>query len=45
MVSMGQPGTKVSNICAELGITRQTLYRQLSPMGELRADVEKLLSR
>lgn len=45
MASMGQPGTKVSDLCAELGITRQTLYRHVSPMGELRDDGQKLLAR
>ena len=45
MASMGKPGTKVSVLCAELGITRQTLYRHVSPAGELRPDGEKLLSR
>jgi transposase-like protein len=45
MASMGRPGTKVSDLCGELGITRQTLYRHVSPTGELRADGEKLLSR
>lgn len=45
MASMGQPGTKVSDLCAELGITRQTLYRHVSPTGELRADGQKLLAR
>lgn len=29
----------------ELGITRQTLYRHISPDGTLRPDGEKLLSR
>jgi len=43
--SMGQPATKVRDLCAELGITRQTLYRFVGPEGELRADGEKLLSR
>ena len=38
MASMGQPGTKVSDLCTELGITRQTLYRHVSPSGELRPD-------
>src|SRR5262249_54784685 len=28
MVSMGQPETSVGELCQELGITRQTLYRQ-----------------
>lgn len=45
MASMGKSGTKVSELCAELGITRQTLYRHVSPMGELRPDGQKLLSR
>ncbi|MFX1822303.1 recombinase family protein [Pseudarthrobacter sp. CC4] len=45
MASLGKPGTKVSGLCAELGITRQTLYRNVSPSGELRPDGEKLLSR
>lgn len=44
MASMGKPGTKVSELCAELGITRQTLYRHVSPTGELRPDGERLLS-
>jgi len=35
--SMGQPDTKVGDLCTELGITRQTLYRHVSPTGELRA--------
>ena len=45
MASMGQPETKVGDLCEELGITRQTLYRHLSPKGELRPDGVKLLSR
>lgn len=45
LASMGKPGTKVGELCAELGITRQTLYRHVSPNGELRPDGEKLLSR
>jgi DNA invertase Pin-like site-specific DNA recombinase len=44
MASMGKPGTKVE-LCTELGITRQTLYRNVSPTGELRTDGQKLLSR
>lgn len=43
--AMGQPGTKVGELCAELGITRQTLYRHVDPTGQLRADGEKLLRR
>ncbi|MGG5172635.1 recombinase family protein [Pseudarthrobacter sp. J1738] len=45
MASMGKPETKVGDLCTELGITRQTLYRHVSPNGELRPDGEKLLSR
>ena len=35
--------TNVSDLCAELKITRNTLYRLVSPTGELRSDGEKLL--
>nr|WP_163502153.1 recombinase family protein [Halomonas socia] len=45
MAAMGKPETKVSDLCQELGITRQTLYRHISPQGELRPDGMKLLSR
>ena len=45
MAAMGQPETKVSDLCQELGITRQTLYRHVSPKGTLRIDGEKLLTR
>jgi putative transposase len=38
-----QPGTKVGELCAELGVTRQTLYRHVDPKGVLRLDGEKLL--
>jgi len=41
--AMGQRETKVSELCAELGVTRQTLYRHVDPRGQLRADGEKLL--
>ena len=27
--AMGQPGTKVGELCAELGVSRQTLYRHV----------------
>jgi hypothetical protein len=33
----------VGELCAELGITRQTLYRHVDPQGRLRPDGEKLL--
>jgi DNA invertase Pin-like site-specific DNA recombinase len=42
--SMGQPDTKIGELCAELGVTRQTLYRHISPTGELRPDGLKLLA-
>jgi DNA invertase Pin-like site-specific DNA recombinase len=45
MAVMGHPETKVSRLCEELGITRQTLYRHVSPTGALRPDGEKLLTR
>lgn len=41
--AMGKPETKVAALCAELGVTRQTLYRHVTPTGELRPDGEKLL--
>jgi DNA invertase Pin-like site-specific DNA recombinase len=41
MAAMGQPETKVSDLCQELGITRQTLYRHISPSGQLRSDGTK----
>lgn len=44
MASMGQPETNVAALCEELGITRQTLYRHVSPTGELREDGRKLLA-
>ena len=43
MAAMGQPETQVSALCTELGITRQTLYRHVSPQGEVRPDGRKLL--
>ena len=45
MAAMGQKETKVGALCKELGITRQTLYRHVSPSGELRPDGAKLLSK
>jgi DNA-binding phage protein len=42
--SMGRPDTKIGELCTELGITRQTLYRHVSPTGELRPDGRKLLA-
>ena len=45
MAAMGKPETKVAVLCEELGVTRQTLYRHVSPKGELRPDGEKLLPK
>lgn len=42
--SMGQPSTNVGELCKEFGITRQTLYRHVSPTGELRPDGRKVLT-
>lgn len=45
MASMGKPDTHVGDLCAELGVSRQTLYRHVSPAGELRGDGKKVLAR
>ena len=45
MAAMGHKETNVSSLCKELGITRQTLYRHVSPKGELRPDGVKLLKK
>jgi len=43
MASMGKPETKVRELCEELGVTRQTLYRHVAPDGTLRQDGKKLV--
>ncbi|HHL3493946.1 TPA: recombinase family protein [Legionella pneumophila] len=43
MAAMGNAETKIGILCEELGITKQTLYRHVSPKGELRDDGKKLL--
>ena len=43
MASLGNIETKIGPLCEELGITKQTLYRHVSPKGELRGDGKKLL--
>jgi DNA invertase Pin-like site-specific DNA recombinase len=43
--AMANRDTRVGDLCAELGVTRQTLYRFVDPKGELRADGAKLLKR
>jgi DNA invertase Pin-like site-specific DNA recombinase len=42
--AMSQPGTKVADLCKELAITRQTLYRYVTPKGQLRFDGQKFLN-
>jgi DNA invertase Pin-like site-specific DNA recombinase len=43
LAAMGKPETNVGSLCAELGITRSTLYRHISPTGEARADAKRVL--
>ncbi len=45
MAAMAARDTKVAELCAELGVTRQTLYRRAGSKGELRPDGRKLLER
>ena len=42
--SMGKPETIVGDLCKEIGVSRQTLYRMVGPTGALRPDGEKLLA-
>src|SRR3954465_1135609 len=43
--AMGKPETSIADLCAELGVTRQTLYRHVTPTGELRPDGQKVLAQ
>jgi DNA invertase Pin-like site-specific DNA recombinase len=43
--AMAKRDTSVGDLCKELSITRQTLYRFVGPKGELRADGARLLKR
>ncbi|MEO7121574.1 MAG: recombinase family protein [Lacisediminihabitans sp.] len=43
--SMGKTETNVGELCKELGVTRQTLYRHVSPSGDIRPDGAKLLAK
>ena len=45
MASMGKPDTKVNELCRELGISRQALYRHFSRNGEARPDGMRVLAR
>jgi DNA invertase Pin-like site-specific DNA recombinase len=42
-VGMANRDTNISKLCIELGVTRQTLYRFVSPEGDLRDDAKRLL--
>ena len=41
--AMADSKTKVSELCKELGISRQTLYRHVAPNGSLRPDSQKVI--
>ena len=41
--SLSNRDTKVSDLCKEIGITRSTLYRYVSPEGEIRPHGQKIL--
>jgi DNA-binding phage protein len=41
MAAMGKPETNVAALCEDLGITRSTLYRHVSPTGERRVEANR----
>ena len=43
--AMGKPETIVGELCKEIGISKQTLYRHIAPDGSLRSDGQNLLKR
>jgi len=43
MSAMGQPETHIGKLAKELGVSRQTLYRYVSPTGELRPQARRIL--
>jgi len=45
MAAMGQRQTVVSELCGELGVTRQTLYRHIGADGSLREDRKRMLAQ
>lgn len=45
IAAMSQRQTNVRELCHTLDISRATLYRHISPSGELRPDGQKLLTR
>ena len=40
---MGRPDTKVSDLCIELGVTRQVLCRHIDPKDVFEANALKIL--
>jgi len=44
MAALASPKTRVAELCNGLGITRQTLYRHVSPAGELRPAGTRVLN-
>jgi hypothetical protein len=42
-IRLGQKETKVADLCSELGVTRQTLYRHVAPNGTLRKDGSRVV--
>lgn len=43
--AMGKKGTCVADLCRELGIQRSTLYRYVSPDGQLRESGKRILGK
>jgi DNA invertase Pin-like site-specific DNA recombinase len=43
--AIAKPETRIGDLCRDLGITRQTLYRHVGPDGVLRRDGCRLLER
>lgn len=41
--AMRQPETNVADLCKELGVSRQTLYRHVGPDGSIRTDGQKII--
>jgi DNA invertase Pin-like site-specific DNA recombinase len=41
--AIGKPETVVADLCQELRVSRQTLYRHVSPDGQLRPDGKKVI--
>ncbi|QDL99521.1 recombinase family protein [Rhodopseudomonas palustris] len=41
--AMGKPETNVADLCRELGVSRQTLYRHVGPDGSVRPDGQRII--